>query len=63
MTICPIGSTSRKCNSGDSGIQVELDNDVDQHLLLQQLHPLEHHHPAGVDAGRNGVSREYKVEC
>nr|XP_049463997.1 serine-rich adhesin for platelets isoform X3 [Anopheles coluzzii] len=43
-----------KCNSGDSGIQVELDNDADQHLLLQQLHPLEHHHPAGVDAGRNG---------
>ncbi|EAA10752.4 AGAP006382-PA [Anopheles gambiae str. PEST] len=45
-----------KCNSGDSGIQVELDNDADQHLLLQQLHPLEHHHPAGVDAGRNGYT-------
>uniref|UniRef100_A0A182Q4X2 DH domain-containing protein n=1 Tax=Anopheles farauti TaxID=69004 RepID=A0A182Q4X2_9DIPT len=33
-----------KCNSGDSGIQVELDNDADQHMLLHQLHhPLEHH--------------------
>uniref|UniRef100_A0A182YLV1 DH domain-containing protein n=1 Tax=Anopheles stephensi TaxID=30069 RepID=A0A182YLV1_ANOST len=43
-----------KCNSGDSGIQVELDNDADQHLLLQQLHPLEHH-PEGVPDGvRNG---------
>ncbi|XP_058123491.1 uncharacterized protein LOC131294650 [Anopheles ziemanni] len=42
-----------KCNSGDSGIQVELDNDADQHLLLQQLHPLENH-PEGVSPGRNG---------
>uniref|UniRef100_A0A182WCA5 DH domain-containing protein n=1 Tax=Anopheles minimus TaxID=112268 RepID=A0A182WCA5_9DIPT len=43
-----------KCNSGDSGIQVELDNDADQHLILQQLHPLEHH-PEGVPDGvRNG---------
>ncbi|XP_053674386.1 uncharacterized protein LOC128724690 [Anopheles nili] len=43
-----------KCNSGDSGIQVELDNDVDQQLLLQQLHPLEHH-PEGVpDGAQNG---------
>ncbi|KFB48606.1 AGAP006382-PA-like protein [Anopheles sinensis] len=42
-----------KCNSGDSGIQVELDNDADQHLLLQHLHPLENH-PEGVSPGRNG---------
>ncbi|XP_058066203.1 uncharacterized protein LOC131215824 [Anopheles bellator] len=40
-----------KCNSGDSGIQVELDNDADQQLLLQHLHPLEHH----PETNRNGV--------
>uniref|UniRef100_A0A182NIF9 DH domain-containing protein n=1 Tax=Anopheles dirus TaxID=7168 RepID=A0A182NIF9_9DIPT len=39
-----------KCNSGDSGIQVELDNDADQHLLQQQLHPLEHHPEGAPDA-------------
>ncbi|XP_049547010.1 uncharacterized protein LOC125957972 isoform X2 [Anopheles darlingi] len=44
-----------KCNSGDSGIQVELDNDADQQLLLHHLHPLEHRSDdAPEGAVRNG---------
>ncbi|XP_035789930.1 uncharacterized protein LOC118465634 isoform X2 [Anopheles albimanus] len=44
-----------KCNSGDSGIQVELDNDADQQLLLHHLHPLEHRtDDAAESAVRNG---------
>ncbi|XP_050094333.1 uncharacterized protein LOC126577016 isoform X2 [Anopheles aquasalis] len=44
-----------KCNSGDSGIQVELDNDADQQLLLHHLHPLEQRtDDATESAVRNG---------
>ncbi|XP_052872261.1 uncharacterized protein LOC128277778 [Anopheles cruzii] len=43
-----------KCNSGDSGIQVELDNDADQQLLLQHLHPLDHN---GVSSHGGGPVR------